>query len=143
VDFTPLFLTPEDICEYHSEQIRLYGGLDGIRDSDLLDSALGCPKNLYERDEPFSLCDIATAYAFHISENQAFNDGNKRTGLQAAIAFLKVNGYAVETSEEHLFQWMISLADRSMSRHTFSDKLCSCCVRERGLTTWIRTLFPV
>ena len=143
MDISPLFVKPEDIHEYHSEQIALYGGLHGVGNPGLLDSALACPINLYSYDPEADLFDIATAYAFHISQNQAFNDGNKRTGLQAAIAFLKLNGYAVETSEENLFKLMIRLAEGDMSRDEFSRSLCACSVRERGLTTWLRrTLFP-
>ena len=138
----PLFLQRDDVIHYHEEQLRLSRGLPGIRDSDLLDSALAGPKQLFRYDGNADLFDIATAYAFHISQNQAFNDGNKRTGLQAAIAFLKGNGYAVETSEEHLFEWMLQLVQRQLSIANFSRKLCACSIREGGLTALIRRLFP-
>lgn len=143
MDAPPLFLALDDVLEYHEKQIELYGGLHGIGDHGLLDSALASPRNLFSYDEQADLFDIATAYAFHISQNQAFNDGNKRTGLQAAIAFLKGNGYAVETSDGNLFEWMIRLAEGNMSKADFSRALCTCSIRERGLTAWIRTLFPV
>jgi death-on-curing protein len=141
VDSAPFFLNDEDIVEYHSEQIRLYGGSDGIGNPGLLESALSSPRNLYCYDLNAGLFDIATAYAFHISQNQAFNDGNKRTGLQAAIAFLKLNGYVVETSEENLFELMISLAKNDMTKGEFSRALCACSIRERGLTALLRSIF--
>jgi death-on-curing protein len=142
VQSAPLFLSDFNILEYHEEQIELYGGLGGVGNPALLDSAIHSPQNLYLYDPSADLFDIATAYAFHISQNQAFNDGNKRTGLQAAIAFLKLNGYAVETSEENLFEWMIRLANGDLSKTEFSRALCACSIRERGLTAWIRSLFP-
>ena len=143
MDSPPFFLTRDDVLEYHDEQIKLYGGLNGIGDSGLLDSAMAAPENLFSYDEEADLFDIATRYAFHISENQPFIDGNKRTGLQAAIGFLKGNDYAVETSEENLFGWMESLAKGEISREEFSRHLRACSVRERGLTKWLRTFFPV
>lgn len=143
MDSPPLFLTREDVLEYHSEQIALYGGQDGLADSGLLDSALGGPENLYLYDPQAGLFDIAASYAFHIAKNHAFHDGNKRTGLQAAVAFLKDNGYEVETDDQTIFEWMDGLTDNSISRSMFTERLCSCSVRERGLTVWLRRLFPV
>lgn len=143
MDLPVLFLKREDVLEYHSEQIALYGGLDGLADAGLLDSALASPENLYLYDHEAGIFDIATAYAFHIAKNHAFHDGNKRTGLQAALAFLKDNGYEVETDDETIFEWMEGLTDSSISRETFTERLCACSVREGGLTVWLRRLFPL
>jgi death on curing protein len=142
VDSSPLFLSLDDVLEYHSEQIKLYGGLDGLGSPHQLESALASPQHLFLYDPSASLFDLAAAYAFHISESQAFNDGNKRTGLQAAIGFLKGNGYAVETSNENLFEWMMEMAQKKMSREEFASKLCACSIRDRGLMAWLRTLWP-
>ena len=143
MDSPPLFLTREDVLGYHSEQIALYGGQDGLADAGLLDSALASPENLYLYDQETGVFDIATAYAFHIAKNHAFYDGNKRTGLQAALAFLKDNGYEVETDDEAIFEWMDGLTDNCISRAIFTERLCACSVREGGLTVWLRRLFPI
>ena len=119
------------------------GSFRPIADYGLLASALASPRNLYLYDQSAGLFDLATAYAFHIAKNHAFYDGNKRTGLQAAVAFLKVNGYIVETSPVNAFNWMVSLTTGELSKAAFSEKLCSCSVRERGLTILLRRLLPV
>jgi death-on-curing protein len=141
LDAPPLFLTADDVIEYHSEQIKLYGGLDGIADRGLLESAVASPQHLFVYVEQATIFDIATAYAFHISENQPFNEGNKRTGLQAALAFLKGNGFIVETAEQNLFDWTRKMARREMSQEAFSDALRRSSIREGGLTFWIRGLY--
>lgn len=141
-DAPPLFLSTADIVEYHDEQITLYGGLHGLADAGGLDSALASPQNLYLYDHGGNLFDIAAAYAFHISKRHAFNDGNKRTGLQAAIGFLKGNGYTVETSEENLFEWIVEMAQDNISKQEFAAKLSACSIREGGLTAWLRTWWP-
>jgi death on curing protein len=78
-----LFLTRDDVLEYHSQQIAEHGGSSGLADSGLLDSALASPENLYLYDAGAGLFDIATAYAFHIAKNHAFYDGNT-PGVPAA-----------------------------------------------------------
>ncbi|MFN2507147.1 MAG: hypothetical protein ABR589_00045 [Chthoniobacterales bacterium] len=57
----PLFLTEETVVEYHSEQIKLFGGLEGLRVPALLESALAAPQNLYHYDDDAGLFDLATA----------------------------------------------------------------------------------
>ena len=110
----------------------------------LLESALAAPQNLYLYSEDADLFDIATAYAFHISQNQTFNGGNKRTGLQAAIGFLKGNGYAVETYEKYLFNLMDSLAKvTAFQRGILMISLRLLRKRERGFTNWLRTWLPI
>jgi death-on-curing protein len=53
---------------------------------------------------------MAGAYAFHIAEGQPFVDGNKRTGLNAALVFLEINGWSVDDPHEELYDAMIGLA---------------------------------
>jgi len=141
LDSGPLFLAKSDVAQYHDEQIALYGGQSGLADDGLLDSALAAPQNLYLYDASADLFDMAAAYAFHIAKNHAFYDGNKRTALQAGLAFLNVNGFLVETSEENLFEWIVRLTEGTMSRYEFSRSLCACSVRSGGLTAWLRKFF--
>src|SRR6478672_12378043 len=87
------FLTIHNVLELHSEQIKLFGGADGVRDIHLLESALAQAEQIFggEYLHP-DLAAMAAAYLYHIVSNHPFVDGNKRTGLAAAIVFLDLNG---------------------------------------------------
>ena len=80
----PIFLTRNQIDAIHRDQIEAWGGLHGIRNEDGLESAIAQPQNVYCYAGG-DLCEIAAAYAFHLAESQAYLDGNKRTGVQAAL----------------------------------------------------------
>jgi death-on-curing protein len=69
------------------------------------------------------LFSMAAAYAFHLAQNQPFLDGNKRTGLLAAIVFLDLNGIAVADPEGRLYDAMISIAERRMDKPAFASLL--------------------
>jgi len=89
-----LFLTQEEVLRAHETQIALYGGSTGIRDIGLLESALSMPQASFGGTYLHSnLYEMAAAYLFHIVSNHPFVDGNKRTGMVAAITFLDMNGY--------------------------------------------------
>lgn len=87
----PVFLTFEQIKEIHRDQIDAFGGIHGLRDEGALESAIAQPLNVYFYGDG-DLYEIAAAYAYHIAESQAYLDGNKRTGIQAALDFLEING---------------------------------------------------
>jgi death-on-curing protein len=114
----PLFLSVEDVLALHDDQLRLFGGSAGVRDRGALESAVATPEATF--DDEFlheDLFHMAAAYAFHIAENQPFVDGNKRTGLNAALVFLDVNGWVVEDPEMRLFDAMIALSSRALDKH--------------------------
>ncbi len=94
----PLWIEPDVILSMHDELIAEYGGLGGVRDEGLLDSALARPRQLLAYGDP-NLFDLAAAYAAGIVRNHAFIDGNKRTGLMAAYVFLRMNGYRLVAAE--------------------------------------------
>jgi death on curing protein len=91
----PRFLTRETVEAIHEEQIDTYGGLHGVRDENALESAIAAAQNVY-RYGGGDMYEIAAAYAYHLAESQAYFDGNKRTGVQAAVVFLEACG--VDTS---------------------------------------------
>jgi death-on-curing protein len=112
----PLFLSREQIDRMHHDQIEAFGGSLGIRDEGALESAIAQPLNVWYYGGG-DLYEIAAAYAFHIAESQAYFDGNKRTGVEAAIAFLEVNG--VDTSplpELAGYDAMIRVANHELDR---------------------------
>jgi death-on-curing protein len=138
----PLFLSEEAVVQIHDEQIGAFGGLHGLRDPNGLASAVSSAIHVFFYQEGATVFDVAGAYAYYISMSQAFLDGNKRTGLQAAISFLKINGYRVETDPENLFAWIINLHSSPEARQALICHLTECSVREGGFTMWLRSLLP-
>lgn len=113
----PLFLSLEEILEIHHDQIERYGGAEGIRDLGLLHSALAMPEagsrsQYYHTD----LLEMAAAYLFHIVKNHPFMDGNKRTGVVAAIVFLEMNGVEVHATNEALFDTVVAVAEGRLQK---------------------------
>ena len=112
----PLFLSREKVMELHSLSLRMHGGLDGLREPGLLDSALMQPEGafFYGRGD---LAAIAAAYAFHIAQNQPFIDGNKRTGMAAALTFLEGNGVDISLYDgAELYDAMIGIAEKRLDK---------------------------
>jgi death-on-curing protein len=87
----PHWLDARDALAIHDRQIAEHGGISGVRDSNLLDSALGRPVNQwnYGTDDPAAL---AAAYAYGVARKHPFADGNKRTAWVLARLFLALNG---------------------------------------------------
>jgi death-on-curing protein len=113
----PLFLTVDEVVALHDDQLHQFGGSDGIRDASSLDSAVAVPTSTFDGAYlHVDLFEMAAAYAFHIAENQPFLDGNKRTGLNAAIVFLDLNGWLVLDPNERLVDAMLQLAIRATSK---------------------------
>lgn len=111
------FLGLDEVLALHSDQIRRYGGRRGIRDLALLRSALAMPETTY--DDQFlhtSLSEMAGAYLFHIVRNHPFIDGNKRTGLIAALAFLGLNDLELVADPDELTDLVRGVADGSVSK---------------------------
>jgi death on curing protein len=88
----PTFLTLDEVIEIHRDMIERYGGSPGIRDQGLLESAVAMAQAGFgEQYLHSTVFEMAAAYLFHIVNNHAFVDGNKRTGAMAAFIFLKLN----------------------------------------------------
>jgi death-on-curing protein len=96
------FLTQEEVLRAHEAQIERFGGSSGIRDVGLLKSALAMPQasfgGVYLHGDHYAM---AAAYLFHIVSNHPFVDGNKRTGMVAALTFLDMNGYWFKATDEN------------------------------------------
>lgn len=97
---SPEFLTLEEVLQLHAEQLARWGGSGGIRDRGALEAAVAAPQATFGgthlHEDLFSM---AAAYAFHLAEAQAFLDGNKRVGLNAALVFLDLNGVVIVDRE--------------------------------------------
>jgi death-on-curing protein len=101
-----------------------YGGLDGVRDESMLESALGRPRHLFEHGQP-TLCELAACYAGGVIRNHPFNDGNKRTGFILAATFLEINSVHLTASEEDVFQHTLAFAANEIDEAQFATRLSS------------------
>jgi death-on-curing protein len=107
----PVWIRTIEALAFHSQQIALFGGSDGVRDAGLLDSALARPRNLFAYSETaVTMADLAAAYAFGISSNHPFIDGNKRTAMQVSFVFSEFNGFPVTASQEDACLTFLRLA---------------------------------
>lgn len=115
------------VIAMHSEQMAEHGGSPGIRDANLLSSALARPQNQAAYGEP-SVFDLAAAYAFGIIRNHPFVDGNKRTGFLASYVFLELNGWELTASEADAVTVVMALANGETDEPGFSTWLKSNCI---------------
>ena len=111
----PRFLTRAQVELLHDESLARFGGIAGIGDPGLVDSAIASAQNTYFYGQG-DLFDVAAAYAFHIAEAQAFNDGNKRTGVLAALTFLDGNGCYKKPDADSLYNAMIAVANKRLTK---------------------------
>ncbi len=106
----PKWLTKEMVLAIHAEAVAEFGGSLGLRDAGLLESALDRARNLFAYGDDPSLFEFAAAYCAGIVKNHPFIDGNKRTGLLAARAFLFRNGHLFEPDERDEVIMIVALA---------------------------------
>jgi len=107
----PLFLTLTEVIKVHTDQIRRYGGQQGIRDIGLLESALTQPEASFAGEWLHKgLYEMASAYAYHLCQNHPFIDGNKRTALACALVFLELNGVIISDPKGLLKTEMLQIA---------------------------------
>lgn len=95
----PVWVLPELVHAVHQTLLAEHGGLSGIRDQALLDSALARPKQKAAYESETSIFELAAAYSFGLARNHPFTDGNKRIALTVAAVFLELNGYSLDASE--------------------------------------------
>lgn len=99
------------------DQIRRYGGAYGVRDPDLLSSALAMPSSTFEgRFLHEDLYDQAAAYAFHICQNHPFIDGNKRVALASALVFLSLNGIELDDPKIDLYRLIMDVSGKGKGK---------------------------
>jgi death-on-curing protein len=111
------FLLEAIVLAIHDDQIRLYGGVYGVRDPAGLDSALHTPQAQFDGQFLHStIFEMAAAYGFHLCQNHAFIDGNKRTAGMAMFTFLQLNGLEPVASEADYYATMMAVASGQMSK---------------------------
>jgi len=105
------FLTLTEVLKIHRDQISRHGGTTGIRDIELLKSALGMPATTYGGEFLHTdVFEMAAAYLFHLVKNHPFVDGNKRVGAVAALVFLLLNDHVFDAPEDDFAEMVLSVA---------------------------------
>ncbi len=104
----------------HEVSLANFGGADGIRDLNLLRSALARPRNLLAYGNP-GLHELAAAYTVGIVRNHAFVDGNKRTGFLAGAAFLELNGGRLVAAEIDATRTVLGVAAGEISEAQLAE----------------------
>ena len=117
-------LTVELVRDIHTEALEKFGGLQGVRDENLLASAVLTPQSSFAGKSPYAdIVDIAAAYLFYICGNHPFFDGNKRTAMMAAIVFLRLNGIDTLPDSEMWEQLMLDVAASKLDRDATTRRL--------------------
>jgi len=116
------FLTLSEVLMIYEDQIRQYGGKYGVRDISLLSSAVYIPQSTFDKQYLYkTIPQMAVAYAYHICENHALIDGNKRTALAAALVFLDINGFTFNCPEDDLYEIMMDVASSKKSKNDLEE----------------------
>ena len=117
-----VWIAREATLAIHDMQLSEHGGLEGVRDTGLLDSALARPQHLAGHGTPDAAA-LAVAYGRDIASRHPFIDGNKRTGYVAAELFLLLNGHVLTVSDESAVLTTLSLAAGDIDESAFADWL--------------------
>jgi len=110
----------------HHDQGEEHGGLHGIRDDGLLESALARPRHRWSFEPDTDLPSLAASYGYGLVNNHPFLDGNKRIGFVAMNMFLLINGQEIEAPEPEVIAVMLQVADGTLD--------------ELGLAQWLQSV---
>jgi death-on-curing protein len=105
----PAWISHAECLAIHEMMLSQHGGMAGVRDVGLLESALAKPQNLFSYGSP-ALPGMAASYAAGIILNHPFFDGNKRTGFMVAAVFMELNGLLLTAAEESVVENTLALA---------------------------------
>jgi len=116
-----IWITDEVVFSIHNMLLAEHGGATGIREIDLLYSALSRPKNKYEYEPSVSIFQLAAAYSFGLARNHPFVDGNKRVALVVGATFLEVNGFTLNASEAEAVLVFEKLASGDLDENNLAN----------------------
>jgi death on curing protein len=117
----PRWLARMVVDAVHSDQLREHGGLPGVRDENVLKSALARPQQKWHYGADTDIPVLAAAYAFGLVRNHPFRDGNKRIGFLAMVTFLGINAYAFEATDAEVVTTFLALAAGEVSEEQLAD----------------------
>ena len=108
-------LTAEQVIKIHSKIIKRTGGVDYVRDYNLLDSAVNAPFQTFGGCELYpTIEEKATRLGFNLVMNHPFSDGNKRIGAVSLLTFLKLNGVELSYTQKELVDVILNLASKKI-----------------------------
>jgi death-on-curing protein len=123
---TCVHLTTDIVREIHQVALTNFGGLDGVRDAALLESAVAAPQATLGGASVFDgLVEIAAAYLFYLCRNHPFLDGNKRTALGACLVFLRLNALEPAPDGPEWEALVLAVASGTLSREAATSRLRS------------------
>lgn len=112
-----IFFEFEQVTRIHSSLIAKTGGLDGIRDKNLLDSALKVPFQTFDGKDLYpDILDKATQLCFSLINNHPFSDGNKRIGIHLTLLFLKINNVQLNYVQQELIDLGFGIASSKLQK---------------------------
>ncbi len=111
-----LFPRKEEVLEIHRKLLEQFGGSPGLRDEGLLDSALLAAAANRQHYEAADLATCAATYAFHLTRNHPFVDGNKRVGAAVAEIYLRLNGARLSATNDEIVVLFLGIAAGTVSR---------------------------
>lgn len=118
----PIFLSLDEVIKIHHLQIEQYGGSHGLRDMGLLQSALAMPESGFgDQYLHEDLASMAAAYFFHLAQNHAFIDGNKRTAVAAALIFLSLKEQNTDFDEKELEELILKTASGQILKNEIAS----------------------
>lgn len=106
----PLWISTPTLYLIHRWQIDRFGGLKGVRDANVVESALYRPRNLWVYKPTIDVADLTACYFVELGRQQGFFDGNKRTSLAVSFTFLHANGYDLIRPHDEVFAMTLSVA---------------------------------
>lgn len=113
-----IFFEFEQVTRIHSSLIAKTGGLDGIRDKNLLDSALKVPFQTFDGKDLYpDILDKATQLCFSLINNHPFSDGNKRIGIHLTLLFLKINNVQLNYVQQELIDLGFCIASSKLQKN--------------------------
>ncbi len=117
----PTWLSRMVVDAIHDDQLREHGGLPGIRDENVLESALARPQQKWHYGASTDIPMLAAAYAFGLVKNHPYRDGNKRIGFLAMVTFLGMNGHECTATDAEVVAEILALADGGVSEDALAD----------------------
>ncbi len=117
-----VWLSRKLVLAIYDEQLTDHGGVSGIRDEGLLESALARPLNLAGYGSPSS-AELAALYAIGVARNHPFVDGNKRTAFAALVTFLDFNDASFDPPDAEAVIAMFALASGKSTDNEFTSRV--------------------
>ena len=113
---TPVWLDRSAIELLHAESLAAHGGLSGLRDEGLFESALARPQNVHAYQGVTDIFELAGWYGVALAKNHPFNDGNKRIAFISALVFAGLNGFRIVADQADAAMIMMAVADGSATQ---------------------------